>query len=335
MSVSIIAIDIAKNVFQVVGVDRAKRPVFEHRFRRQKLEIFMTRQAPARVVMEACYMAHYWGRRFEAMGHRVQLIPPQHVKPFVRGNKNDSNDALAIAEAADRPHLRFVPIKTEQQQEVLALHRIRERLKGQRVQLMNQTRGLLAEFGVVFPLGHAAFTRALIEVVDKQRISPRFAGIVMQLREEYLRLSEQLTLIDQEIAAGVAATPDCQILTSIPGVGPLIASGLVASIDRGQAFSNPRQFAVWLGLTPKQSASGDRERMGGITKRGDRYLRTLFIHGARSVIRWSRHRNDALSRWARAVVARRGIHKATVAVAHKLARLSWVLLQRQTAFEPR
>ena len=295
----------------------------------------MAQQSSTRVAMEACYMSHYWGRQFGSLGHEVQLIPAQHVKPFVRGNKNDRNDALAIAEAANRPNLRGVPMKTVEQQEVLALHRIRERLKRQRIQLMNQTRGLLAEFGLVFPKGHKAFRHALNDILNAERVSARFAEQLQQLRGEYERLSADLTHTNERIATFVAQTPSCAYLLSVPGIGPAIASAVVASVDKGQAFTSPREFAVWLGLTPGVAASGERWRPLGITKRGDRYLRTLYIHGARAALRWTRHRHDTFSRWANASVERRGYNKAVVAVAHKLARLSWVLLQRQIPFEPR
>lgn len=332
MQATIIGIDIAKTVFQVCGVDAHRRVVFNRRLSRRQLEAFMLRWPASRVVMEACYMAHYWGRRFEAMGHRVQLIPAQHVKPFVRGNKNDRNDALAIVEAADRPGLRYVPVKTAEQQEILALHRLRERLKAQRIQLTNQTRGLLAEFGIVFAQGHAAFRRMLVTVDERASWSPRFQATLARVADEYRRISEQLQSVDADIAAFVDTTPACAVLMSIPGIGVVNASALVAAVDRGQAFANARQFAVWLGLTPKQSASGQRAVMGGISKRGDRYLRTQLIHGARAMLRWARHRDDALSRWANALVQRRGVHKATVAVAHRLARICWVLLQRNESF---
>jgi len=288
---------------------------------------------PSRVVMEACYMAHYWGRCFTAMGHRVELLPAQHVKPFVRGNKNDANDALAIAEAADRPGLRAVPVKSVHQQEVLALHRLRERLKTQRIQLMNQTRGLLAEFGIVFAQGHAAFRKMLAGLDQETALSGCFKAALLRVAEEYWQLSAALAAVDADIAHFVEASPACGILMTVPGLGPINASALVASVDRGQAFANARAFAVWLGLTPKQSASGHRAVMGGISKRGDRYLRTLLIHGARATLRWARHRDDGLSRWINALVLRRGVQKATVAVAHRLARISWVLLQRNEPFK--
>ncbi len=194
--VSIIAIDLAKNVFQFVGVNDRTQPVFEHRLRRKKFELFMHKQSPCLVVMEACYMSHYWGRRFQAMGHEVKLIPPQHVKPFVRGNKTDRNDALAIAEAASRPKLKPVPVKSVEQQQTLAFHRIRERLKHQRTQLMNQTRSLLAEFGMVIDQGHKAFRAMLLQAIDHELPTPAFTEALRQTFDEYQQINQRMAVIE-------------------------------------------------------------------------------------------------------------------------------------------
>ena len=331
--VSIIAIDLAKNVFQLVGVNDRIQPVFEHRFRRAKFEAFMHNHPLCTVVMEACFMAHYWGRRFQAMGHEVKLIPPQHVKPFVRGNKTDRNDALAIAEASRRPGLKCVPVKSVEQQQTLAQHRIRERLKHQRTQLMNQTRSLLAEFGMVMPQGHKAFREGLVQAIDQALPTPEFTEILRQTYDEYQQINQRMTLIEQHLERSVERSSDAEILRSIPGIGPLIASAFIATVDRGQAFKSPREFAVWLGLTPKTESSGDKRRIGHITKRGDTYLRTLLIQGANAALRWTAKRQDKFSQWANALVKRRGRAIAVVAVAHKIARLAWILLQRQTPFQ--
>lgn len=332
MEISIAGVDIAKSIFQVCGVGPRRQVLFNKRLSRKGLEGFLAQLPRCRVVMESCYMSHYWGRRCQALGHEVQLIPAQHVKPFVRGNKNDANDALAIVEASERPGLRSVPVKSVHQQEVLALHRIRERLKNQRIQLMNQTRGLLAEFGVVMAQGHASFRKAMAHLDQEENLTPRLKTALFRCAEEYRYMSGQLEAVEQELTAFVESTPACGLLLSMPGIGFINASALVASIDRGQAFQTPRQFAVWLGLTPKQNASGLRSTMGGISKRGDRYLRTQLIHAARSALRWCRRREDGFSRWANALVARRGVQKATVAVAHRMARIAWVLLQRNEPF---
>ena len=331
--VSIIAIDLAKNVFQLVGVNDRIQVAFEHRFRRAKFESFMTHHPPCVVVMEACFMAHYWGRRFQAMGHEVRLIPPQHVKPFVRGNKTDRNDALAIAEASRRPKLKFVAVKSVEQQQTLALHRIRERLKQQRTQLMNQTRALLAEFGLVMSKGHKAFREGLIHAIDTEQPTPAFTVILQQAYDEYQQINQRMTVIEQHIERVIERSPEAEILLSVPGIGPLTASAFIATVDRGQAFNSPREFAVWLGLTPKTESSGDKKRLGHITKRGDTYLRALLIQGANAALRWTKKRKDRFSRWANALLARRGRPIAIVAVAHKMARVAWTLLQRQTPFQ--
>jgi transposase len=230
--------------------------------------------------MEACYSSHYWG-------HDVKLIPAQHVTPFVRGNKNDHNDAFAISEASQRPYIRFVPIKTEHQQEISCLHRIRERLSKNKAALSNQSRGLLSEFGVVFPCGHKALLNGLNSVIDNAQYSQRLQDMVIDMLSEYNTTIERLNSIKKqldELDECVDESESGKILLSIPGIGVMNASALLASIDKGQAFNNPKEFAVWLGLTPKQHASGNISKMGGITKRGDRYLRKQLIHGARAFV---------------------------------------------------
>ncbi|HIO96419.1 MAG TPA: IS110 family transposase [Leucothrix sp.] len=327
-----VAIDLAKNVFQVCALNIHNKVLFNKKLSRKKFIEFMVQLPISTIYMEACYSAHYWGRTLKEMGHTPFLIPAQHVTPFVRGNKNDNNDALAIAEAANRPGIRFVPIKTVQQQEIMAMHRLRTRLVKSRTQVSNQARGLLSDFGIIFPLGTKAFIGAIISLQDDERLSPAFRQLMLDMRIEFGEISNRINLIEEQLKAYIQETNHCAIVSSVPGIGIINASAIVASIDKGQAFKNPREFAVWLGLTPRQYASGDKSRLGGITKRGDRYLRTQLIHAARAAKKWSRKRDDQLSLWIRQLEARVGTHKATVAIAHKLARIIWVLLQKQQPF---
>ena len=294
----------------------------------------MSQLQTSTVYMEACYSAHYWGRTLKSFGHSPYLIPAQHVTPFVRGNKNDNNDALAIAEAANRPNIRFVPIKTVQQQEMMALHRIRTRLVKSRTQISNQARGLLSDFGIIFTKGYKAFKKAMSDLQGDESLSLPFRQILNDLHQEFDRISEQIERIEAQLKRYIKETNHCAIVSSVPGVGIINASALVASIDKGQVFKNPRDFAVWLGLTPRQYGSGEKSRNAGITKRGDRYLRTQLIHAGRAAKKWARNRNDQLSLWIKQLEKRVGTHKATVAIAHKLARIIWVLLQKQQRFIP-
>jgi transposase len=332
MKLKTISIDLAKNVFQACGVNEHINPQFNTRLKRNQLLDFMRQQAPTMVVMEACYSSHYWGREMAKLGHDVKLIPAQHVTPFVRGNKNDHNDAFAIAEASQRSHIRFVPIKTEQQQEICCLHRIRERLGKNKLALSNQSRGLLSKFGVVFECGHAALINGLTSVIEDTERSQRLQDMVIDMLSEYKTIVERLKGIEKQLAEFVDESESGKILLSIPGIGIINASAFLASIDKGQAFNSPKEFAVWLGLTPKQHASGNISKMGGITKRGDRYLRKQLIHGARALVSRAPKSSDPLSLWAMKLRVTKPFNKVAVAVAHRLARLIWILLTRQERY---
>jgi transposase len=332
MKLRTITIDLAKNVFQVCGVNEHIKPQFNKKLQRNKLLDFMRQQEPTKVVMEACYSSHYWGREMTKLGHDVKLIPAQHVTPFVRGNKNDHNDAFAIAEACERPYIRFVPVKTEQQQEIACLHRIRERLVKNKTALSNQVRGLLSEFGAVFPCGHAALVVGLNSVIDGSNYSALLQGTMRDMRIEYHAIIKRVRHIESQLHIFVDESESGKILLSIPGIGYINASAFLAAIDKGQAFNNPREFAVWLGLTPRQHASGNVSKMGGITKRGDRYLRKQLIHGARSLVSRAAKSSDPLSLWATKLRVTKPFNKVAVAVAHRLARLIWILLTRQERY---
>jgi transposase len=332
MKLKTITIDLAKNVFQVCGVNQHIKPQFNKKLKRNELLDFMRQQLPTVVVMEACYSSHYWGREIAKLGHDTKLIPAQHVTPFVRGNKNDHNDAFAIAEASQRAHIRFVPAKSEHQQEISCLHRIRERLIKNKTAMSNQARGLLSEFGVVFPCGHKALLNGLTSVIDNPQYSHRLQDMVIDMLSEYDITLNRLKGIEKQLGEFVDASESGKILRSIPGIGVINASALLAAIDKGQAFNNPKEFAVWLGLTPKQHASGNISKMGGITKRGDRYLRKQLIHGARAFVSRAAKSTDPLALWATKLRVTKPFNKVAVAMAHRLARLIWILLTRQERY---
>jgi transposase len=313
-------------------VNQHIKPQFNKKLKRNELLDFMRQQLPTVVVMEACYSSHYWGREIAKLGHDTKLIPAQHVTPFVRGNKNDHNDAFAIAEASQRAHIRFVPVKSEHQQEISCLHRIRERLIKNKTAMSNQARGLLSEFGVVFPCGHKALLNGLTSVIDNPQYSHRLQDMVIDMLSEYDITLNRLKGIEKQLGEFVDASESGKILRSIPGIGVINASALLAAIDKGQAFNNPKEFAVWLGLTPKQHASGNISKMGGITKRGDRYLRKQLIHGARAFVSRAAKSTDPLALWATKLRVTKPFNKVAVAMAHRLARLIWILLTRQERY---
>lgn len=333
MKTNTISIDLAKNIFQVIGFDKHHKIQFNKRLKREQLVIFINKQCKCRLVMEACYSSHYWGRVFQSMGHTVELIPAQHVTPFVRGNKNDTNDAIAIYEASNRPNIKPVPIKTEAQQEILMLHRIRERLLRQRVATTNQIKGLLVDFGIIFPKGLKAFEKKVNELKEDMQIRPLIRRIIIDINDEYQGLVKRIKSIELTLKKMIEKDPTSQILLSIPGIGLINASAFAASIDKGQAFNTAKDFGVWLGLTPKQFASGDKSVMSGITKRGNCYLRKQLIHGARAIVTRASNKPDQLSVWITQLRARKSFNCTVVATAHKLARLMWVLLHKQTHYK--
>lgn len=332
--VTLLSVDLAKSVFQVAGFTAVFALQFNKQIRRKGLLDFMRNHPPCEVVMEACYTSHYWARKFREMGHTVKLIPAQHVVPFVRGNKSDSNDVIGIAEASRRPNIIAVPVKTVSQQDIQSLHRMRDRCVRQRTQILNQTRGLLAEYGAVCVKGKSALMVMIATLTDPldTTVSAIIKTQLRFVREEYEQLSGRIKSIEEQLHADVSQNPLSQLLMSIPGIGVINASAIYSAIGNGAQFKSSREFAVWLGLTPRQSSSGNTFKSGGITKRGDRYLRKQLVHGARSLLTSCRKKDDRLSRWANALVARRGHNKACVAMAARLARLCWTLLQKNEPY---
>src|SRR5262252_2709339 len=327
-NLSVVGIDLAKRVFHVAGMDETGKIVLRKRLTREALLPFIARLPPVVIGMEACGGAHYWGRRFREHGHTVKLIAPQFVKPYVKSNKNDPADAEAICEAVTRPTMRFVPIKEVDQQDLQSLHRARERVVKARTALVNEIRGLLAEYGIVLPQSVTKFRQTFTQTLETERakLTPLSAELFAQLYDEFGVLEKRLTSYTDKIAAIGAAHPVCQRLMTIPGIGPLTATALVAAVSNASAFKNGRQFAAWIGLVPRQHSTGGKPRLLGMSKRGDVYLRTLFVHGARATLRWLRLKTDRRSTWLRGLMDRRGKNKAAVALANKNARIAWVLL---------
>ncbi len=328
--VTTVGIDIAKNVVCIHGVDAHGHVVVQKRLARQKVLPFMAQLPPCLLGMEASGGAHYWAREFTQLGHTVKLMSPQFVKPYVQSQKNDPNDAAGICEAVERPRMRGVPVKSITQQDVQALHRIRERQITARTALINQIRGLLTEYGIVIPQRASQVRHKLPLVLEDAE-----NGLTATAREWLHALAEELQALDQRIAATdqqiervFEADEACQRLAQLPGIGPLTATALVAAVGDATAFKNGRQFAAWLGLVPRQHSTGGKTTLLGMTKRGNCYLRTLLIHGARAVLRVVDRKTDARSRWLQGVKARRGMNCASVAQANKTARVAWALLAK-------
>src|SRR5919205_2085050 len=333
---SVLGIDIAQRVFHAVGMDERGKIVFRKRISRHDLMSFIAQLPPMLIGMEACGGAHYWARRFRAHHHEVKLMASQCVKPSMKSNKNDMRDAEGIGEAVTRPTMRFVPTKDVEQQDLQALHRVRDRLMGARTALVNEVHGLLHEYGIVIPKGVAKFRQAVVGKLEaeKDKLTPLSQEMFWKLVEEFAALEKQLAYYQEKLEALATTPPACQRLMTIPGIGPLSATALVAAVSDASAFKNGRQFAAWLGLVPRQHATGGKERLLGISKRGDSYLRKLLIHGARATLRWVGRKTDRRSQWIRQLVERRGKNRTAVAIANKNARIVWALLTGHQAYEP-
>jgi len=330
MKITMIGLDIAKSIFHLCAISAHGKLMKKKALKRKQVLAYMATLEPCVIAMEACGGANYWAREISKLGHTVKLIAPQYVKPFVKGNKNDYNDALAIAEAAQRPSMRFVPVKSIEQQDVQNFHRQRERLKKERTALVNQIRGLLAEYGLVITKGIAAVRAALPLVLEDgdNDLTVLSRELFAALLEELRALDQRLDDCEQRIKTATQDNQICQRLDEVLGIGPIIASATYAAAGDGKEFTNGRHYSAWLGLVPGQHSSGGRPTLLGISKRGNAYLRTLYIHGARSVLRHSANKTDRFSLWAQAVKERRGYNKACVAVANKLARIAWVIMAK-------
>lgn len=330
---NLVSIDLAKSVFQVCLFTDDIKIVSNKKVSRKKLSQQIAQLNPTTIAMEACYSAHYWGRVFEQYGHTVKLVPAQHVKPFVRGNKNDANDAIAIAEASLRPHMKFVRVKTVEQQDIQSLHRIRERFVGSRTRISNQTRGLLSEYGLIGGAGFKALNILIQQALESDTLTALFKEEIASVYEELLDLEHRLKRVNRKLKALSEHYTLCRLLMTIPGIGFINATAIYAAIGDGKQFETARHFAVWMGLTPQQYASGEKSYTGKITKRGNRYIRKQLVHGARSLLIRAKGKKDRLSVWANTIRERRGLPKACVALAHKLARIIWAVLTRGEEFK--
>ncbi len=334
--IATIGLDLAKTVFQVHGADGDGLPVVRKKLRRGQVLEFFASVPPCLVGLEACASAHYWARELQALGHEVRLIPPQYVKPFVKTNKNDAADAEAICEAMVRPTMRFAAVKSADQQAVLMLHRSRELLVRQRTMLINALRGHCGEFGMIAAQG-ARKVAALIEVIedpDDCRL-PALARDALGSLVAQLRAAEaQIAALEKELTAWHRSSEASLRLATIPGIGVITATVLVATVGDARQFRSARQFAAWLGLVPRQRSSGGKDRLGRISKRGDGYLRRLLVHGARIVLFWSRRKKEMRSDWLEALLARRPTNVVMVAMANKTARVVWAMLSRGEAYQP-
>jgi transposase len=336
MNVTLIGIDLAKSVFQVCGVNRAGKPLFNRAVKRHRLLALLREYPAATIAMEACSGSNYWGRTLQQFGFQVLLIPPQHVKPFVKGNKNDRNDAFAITEAARRPNLRCVQPRSLAQTDLIQVHRSLDRLVRQRTALINQIRGFLNEYGIVRARGKGQLLAALPELLEDadNGLTPASRALLEELLIEWRGRNAAIERIERRLRNQAQADASARRLMGIKGVAERTATALVAHAGDGCAYRNGRHFAANLGLVPKEYSSGGQQTLGGITKRGNCYLRRLLIQGAWSVVRNAERSEDRLSRWARQLIARRGKHKTVVAVANKLARISWSMLYHQTDYRP-
>ena len=334
MNATTIGLDIAKNVFQIHGVDRHGKTVLRKQLKRAQMLAFFANLPVCRIGLEACAGAHYWARELIKLGHDARLISPQFVKPYVKGNKNDANDAEAICEAVGRPNMRFVPVKSVEQQDMLMLHRIRQGLVKERTALANRTRGLLGEYGIVIGQGLSQVRQRLPEILEdaENQLSISARTLFAELYQRIQALDQQVKAYEVKLQAWYRTSSVCQRLGEIPGVGPITATAMAASLGDGKAFNSGRQVAAWLGIVPKQDSSGGKAKLLGISKRGDTYLRTLLIHGARSHVKAAAKKDDAQSRWVNELVKRRNANIAAVAVANKNARTIWALLTREEAY---
>jgi len=335
MQVSVLGVDLGKNVCSVVGLDASGAVVLRRRAKRETLVALAAKLPRCVVAMEACCGAHHLGRVFADQGHDVRLMSPEYVRPYVKAQKNDDRDAEGIAEAATRPTMRFVKLKSQAQLDMQTLHRSRDRLVGERTALINQLRAILLERGIIAPQGKRKLEQFLVHLIDEQSgagLSPRMIMLVADARAQWTDLDRRIAAFDAEFIRWTKENEDARRLVTIPGVGPTIASALIAAIGNAETFEHGRDLSAWLGLVPRQITTGGRPKLLGISKRGNRYLRKLVIHGARAALPHVAERNTPLGRWAKALLDRAHPNVAVVAFANKLARIAWAVLRRGERF---
>lgn len=331
MAIELLAIDLGKRSFHIHGVDR-DGVIISRKVSRAKLFETVENLNPTTIAMEACASSHYWGRCFRAAGRCVRLINPRFVKPFVKGSKNDASDAEAIYEAATRPTMRFVPVKSVEQQDLQSLHRARDRVINTRTALMNHLRGLLAEYGIVLPQGPWRLVAQAPAAIAAAGLSDLARDLFNDLLIQIADLDVRLKKLDAQLLSICRSHDACRRLADLPGVGPVIATALVSAVDDGRHFRSGRELAAWIGLTPRQYTTGGKPRLGGIGRRANHYLRRQMIHGARAVMSRLAKHNDRRSQWLKDLTARRGFNRALVALANKTARIAWVLLARNEKY---
>lgn len=336
MQITTIGLDLAKNVFQVHVVNEAGEPVIRRRLRRAQVLAFFAGLPPCLIGIEACGSAHYWARELIALGHDARLIPPSYVKPYVRRGKNDSADAAAICEAVSRPNMRFVPVKSEEQQSALMLHKARELLLRQQTMLINALRGHMAELGVIVPQGYFRFKDILAMIDDEgDETVPAVAKAALRPLTMQLRANrEAAAALETEIKAWHKGNEESCRLETIPGVGVITASAIAATVPDPSFFRSGREFAAWLGLVPRQHSTGGKEKLGRISKQGNRYIRMLLVVGATSVLRSSRGRTARGSAWINSLLERRPPRLVTVAMANKMARIVWAIMTKKETYQP-
>lgn len=333
--ITVLGIDLAKNVFQLHGTNEAGETVLRKQIKNRKtFALFVAKLPPCLIGMEACGSAHHWGRRFLEFGHDVKLLHAKYVKAFVKRNKNDSADAQACNIAVRQQDMKAVPIKSVEQQSLLMLHKYRTRLIKQQTQLSNQIKGFLYELGYSTPKGSAALLQGLPELLEDAENELPFLSreILADMLEEYKTIRERVEKLKKRLSQLAQSDENCQRILALPGVGPVIATAFVASLQ-GYSFEKGRQAAAWIGLTPKECSSGNTKRLLGISKQGNRYLRCLLIHGARAVVRCANKKEDRLSLWLQRIIEQKGFNKAVVALANKTARRAWSILQNQNEYD--
>jgi transposase len=331
-----IGFDLAKRVFQLHSVDPDTGEIAQQTLKRSQVLRHFAKRPASVVAMEACGSAHYWARELAKLGHEVRLIAAQFVRPFVKGNKTDAADAQAIWEAAQRPAMRFVAVKSEEQQAVLALHRLREQRVKMRGMLVNQLHGLMGEYGVNLPKGWTVMLKqagAVLGELEGNVVPALLRPALLEQIEQVRALSEQIKVLERQIGAWQRRAEDCQRIGAIPGVGVLTATAAIATLGDARTFRSGREFAAFVGLVPRQSGTGGRVKLLGISKRGDSYLRTLLIHGARTVLNWQRQPGRQLDPWLKGLLARRAPNVVVVALANKMARTIWALLAHGRTFQ--
>ena len=328
MQIRSVGIDLGKTTFHLVALGDNGKVLLKKKFTQKQLITFTANMQTSLIGMEACGGAHFLGRALRAQGHEVKLIPAQFVKPFVKSNKNDFIDAEAIAEAVDRQNMRFVPIKTDDQLDLQALHRVRDRLITRRTSVINQLRAFLLERGLVFAKSPARLRERMPEILEnaEEDLTPRMRNLLALLWNEWKDLELQIVQMNDEVEKIASSDAACKRLRQIPGIGPLVATAIVAAIGNGAAFSKGREFAAWMGLVPKQYSTGGKAKLAGISKRGNNYLRKILIHGARAVVLRSKRERIAMGSWLTALEARVPRNVLIVAAANKLARIAWAVL---------